>query len=281
MSGVHVAWPGWGTFILDFEGGPRVLVDPCASKLLDDPSATWDELWGDVLLITHGHHEHLRDVARVLERVTGPVVAPPQVADFLVDRRGVARSRLLVAVPDRPLRLGELTVLPRSFPHLPKHGVLGKLGVLRRNRALTGPKQLLRHLPQVLRAAWAIRGQPEHGPFLAYDLRGLGGRVFLTCEAFTHLLAAEQAAAWAAGPPIDVALVGVESEQEASAARLTERLAPRQARGAAVHAPFERFYGRPPVVGARWSDGRENQQWWTPGSGERFELGALLRQAEG
>ena len=46
---------------------------------------------------------------------------------------------------------------------------------------------------------------------------------------------------------IDLAVVGVESGQERAAAELLDALAPRCAVGAAVHAPFERFYGKPPV----------------------------------
>ena len=274
MSRVELSWPGWGTFRIEPERGPTVVVDPCVSALLDDPHATEAQVVGDVVLLTHGHHEHIRDSARVARLNAAPFVAPPQVVDFLVQHRGIPRERFLQIEPDSSVELPGLRVTARSFPHLEKHDVAGKLGVLRRNRALSNIRLLLRHAPRIARAWLAIRGQPEHGPFLAYDLQFEGGpRIFLTCEAFTELLEPAIAADWSQGDrPIDLAVVGVESGQEEAAARLLDELSAVHAVAAAVHAPFERFYGKEPVLPARFLAGSAGREFWSPGDSAPFDL---------
>lgn len=246
---MKATWFGWGTFRIDAD--VTVVVDPCVTALIDDPHASVDDCRADVMLLTHGHHEHLRDAHVVARAHDGPIVAPPQVAEYLARRRQLHSPRVRTIDPEGRLDLDGVQVLARSFPHLGKNNPAGKLAILRRNGAL-GP--VLRSLPRVVSSWMAIRGQPEQGPYLAYDLRfHEGGRVFLTCEAFTELLDPAVAEAWGAGDrPIDLALVGVESGQEEAASELVRRLGARDAVGCAVHAPFERFYGRPPVSPARF-----------------------------
>ena len=87
-----------------------------------------------------------------------------------------------------------------------------------------------------------------------------------TCEAFTELLDPGEVARWRdAGPPVDLAVVGVESGQEAASAALTEVLRPLRAVGCAVHAPFERFYSRPPVRPEGWVGARPGWSFARPG----------------
>jgi len=227
----RVTWFGWGTFRVA-SGGRTLIVDPCVSSLVDEPHAEIADCAADAMLLTHGHHEHIRDA----HRFDLDALAPPQVAEYL----GCAAIE-----PDETLVHAGVSVTARAFPHLDKHDPAGKLAILRRNGALAAA---IRNLPRVLASARAIRGQPDHGPYLAYDLRFDGVRIFLTCEAFTELLDPDVAEAWGEGG-VDLAVVGVESGQEAAASALARRLGATLTVGAAVHAPFERFYGRPPVTG--------------------------------
>ncbi|MCP4869588.1 MAG: hypothetical protein GY898_12810 [Proteobacteria bacterium] len=231
MTRATVTWFGWGTFKVE-AGGRSLIVDPCVTSLVDEPHAERSDCVADAMLLTHGHHEHIRD-AHLFDL---PKLAPPQVAAYL----GCPSI-----LPNQTLVHGGVNVTARSFPHLQKHDVAGKLAILKANGVL---RQAVRDLPRVLASAWAIRGQPAEGPYLAYDLRFDGVRIFLTCEAFTELLDPEIADAWGLGG-IDLAVVGVESGQEEAASRLSQRLGAALTVGAAVHAPFERFYGRPPVTG--------------------------------
>ncbi len=260
-----VEYPGWSTFRVTPESGPSVVFDPCISRLLAHPCAEPEQVRADVMLLTHGHHEHIRDVHRVAH--AGPIVAPPQVIDYLVRKRRMERRRFTPIVPDAIVELDGLRVTARGFPHLEKHDVKGKLGVLGRGNPLGGPAVIARHLHRVVLGWLVIGDQPDEGPFLAYDLRwDEGPRVFFTCEAFTSLLDPAEPARWGAGDrPIDLALVGVESSFEDAARAHTDALAPLRAAAAAVHAPFEQFYGKPPVDGARWVGDRP-RSFWEPGA---------------
>lgn len=270
---MRVAWLGWSTFRVDVPDGPSLVLDPCVSPLLDDPHASLADLDGvDVMLLTHGHHEHIKDAARVhrhLERGgrTVPIVAPPQVREYLVAYRDIPRERFVAVAPDDEVEVAGVTVRARGFPHLPKHDVAGKLAILRRDNLLGAPAILLRHAPTIVRSWFAIKRQPEFGPFLAYDVEVAGRRLFFTCEAFTELLDPDEVDRWAqAGPPVDLALVGVESGQEDAASLLTDRLGALVSVACPVHAPFERFYGKDPVHGARWEAGRPDRGVWSPGA---------------
>ncbi len=263
-------WHGWGTWEVGPEAGPRVLFDPCISSLLDEPHARLEDLRGDVIVVTHGHHEHLRDLCRVLRRLDLPVVAPPQVADYLVGRRHLPSRRVHAVEAEASIQFDGVELVARGFPHLEKHDVGGKLAILAR----ASPSHLVRlaawHGPRVLGAWWVIRNQPDGGPHLAWDLRWPRvGRAFVSVEALTHLLSAEHVRAWkeADPQPFDLLLAGVESGQEEHAARLAAGFDAAGVFAAPVHAAFERFYQRPPVDGARFLLGAPQswQFWERPG----------------
>jgi L-ascorbate metabolism protein UlaG (beta-lactamase superfamily) len=264
---IRLGYHGWSSFRIEPDGFPSIVLDPCLSQLLPARVASWEEIEGASLIaVSHGHHEHLRDTARIARRMPVPVVAPPQVAQFLIDRRGLPASQVLVARPDEPVRVGPLTLVGRSFPHLPKHAPSGKVSILARQHALGSISLLAANLPAVLRAAWAIADQPDGPPYFAWDLRWDGGpRVFVTIEAFTHLLPHDELRRWLDGPPIDLAVVGVESRQEDAARSLTEMLSAKSVCAAAVHETFERFYGYPPVEPARFTADRPSWRFLTPG----------------
>ena len=269
MLRVHYA--GWSTFRLSLDDGPTVVLDPCISPLLDDPHAAPEDCVGDVVLLTHGHHEHIRDAHRIARFHDGPFLAPPQVADFLEDVRHIAPRRVVRIAPDETVDFEGFRVTAREFPHLEKHDVAGKVAILKSDNPLGAPSILARFAKNIALSYLVIRKQPENGPFLAYDLEFDGGpRVFFTCEAFTTLIDPEVVRGWGEGRPIDLAIVGVESGHEEAASRLTTALGADRAIAAAIHAPFERFYGKPSVVGDRWVAGRADRTFWPPGTRERF-----------
>ena len=265
---MRVQWFGWSTFRLDVPGGPTLVLDPCVTPLLDDTHARLSDLDGaDAILLTHGHHEHIKDLRSVVNHLGPvPILAPPQVREYLVAYQGIPRDRFVLANPGETASIAGVTVRAWGFPHLPKHDVPGKLGNLARDNPLGAPWLALRYGHRIAATWFAIKRQPEFGPFLAYDLDVGGERVVFTCEAFTSLLEPDVVRGWgSAAGPVSLAVVGVESGQEAAASALTDALAPAQAVCAPVHATFERFYGKPPVDGSAWQQGRANRSVWSPG----------------
>jgi L-ascorbate metabolism protein UlaG (beta-lactamase superfamily) len=75
---VDVRWLGHAAFELK-SGGTTVLVDPF---LTGNPSAaaTADELEPDVILLTHGHGDHLWDTVDIAKRTGAPVLAIVELA---------------------------------------------------------------------------------------------------------------------------------------------------------------------------------------------------------
>ena len=79
---VKVTWYGHGTWGWTSPGGVRILVDPF---LTDNPSTpdTLKRPDTDLILVTHGHGDHVGDVAAVAARTGAPVLAPVEVGDWL------------------------------------------------------------------------------------------------------------------------------------------------------------------------------------------------------
>jgi L-ascorbate metabolism protein UlaG (beta-lactamase superfamily) len=76
---VDVRYLGHSCFELE-AGGATVLVDPFLS---DNPqaAASADEVQPDVILLTHGHFDHIGDTVDIAKRVGAPVVAIAEVAN--------------------------------------------------------------------------------------------------------------------------------------------------------------------------------------------------------
>jgi L-ascorbate metabolism protein UlaG (beta-lactamase superfamily) len=76
---VDVRYLGHSCFELS-AGGATVLVDPFLS---DNPkaAASADEVQPDVILLTHGHFDHIGDTVDIAKRVGAPVVAIAEVAN--------------------------------------------------------------------------------------------------------------------------------------------------------------------------------------------------------
>jgi L-ascorbate metabolism protein UlaG (beta-lactamase superfamily) len=78
MADVQVRWLGHSAFHLS-GGGADVLVDPFLSGN-PKAAATADELPADVILLTHGHGDHLGDTVDIAKRTGATVVAIVELA---------------------------------------------------------------------------------------------------------------------------------------------------------------------------------------------------------
>jgi len=79
---VRITWLGHATFLLRAESGFTVLVDPFVDSNPACPKALHDPGRVDVIAISHGHGDHLKDVAAVAQR------ARPQAIVSIVEVAG-------------------------------------------------------------------------------------------------------------------------------------------------------------------------------------------------
>ncbi len=86
MAGVKVTWLGHATLLLESPEGKTVLIDPW---LNDNPSCPdeWksiDRFAGlDMLLVTHGHFDHVGDLVAIAKAHEPTIVCIPEIAAWL------------------------------------------------------------------------------------------------------------------------------------------------------------------------------------------------------
>lgn len=92
LSGLSVTWLGHGTFLLRSPGGRTVLMDPwldgnpsCPPKLAAAVGAV------DLILVTHGHFDHVHDAAAVAMKTGATVVGIFELCQWL-EGKGVTKT---------------------------------------------------------------------------------------------------------------------------------------------------------------------------------------------
>jgi len=89
MDKLRITWFGHSTFLVRTPGGTRVLFDPwlvenpaCPASMKKPPSV-------DLVLVTHGHGDHMGDVVAVARESGAPVVAAFELCEWL-RQKGIA-----------------------------------------------------------------------------------------------------------------------------------------------------------------------------------------------
>jgi L-ascorbate metabolism protein UlaG (beta-lactamase superfamily) len=74
LAGLSVTWLGHGTFLLTSPGGRRIVVDPWLEGNPACPPGRVTVDAADLVLLTHGHLDHVHDAAAIAKRTGATVV---------------------------------------------------------------------------------------------------------------------------------------------------------------------------------------------------------------
>jgi L-ascorbate metabolism protein UlaG (beta-lactamase superfamily) len=88
MQKLAITWFGHSTFLLRTPGGKRVMFDPWLTGNPACPPAMKKPPKVDLILVSHGHGDHIDDLIAVARESNAPVVAMYELCDWL-GRKGI------------------------------------------------------------------------------------------------------------------------------------------------------------------------------------------------
>lgn len=91
MPPLSITWFGHSTFLLGTPGGKRVLFDPWFTGNPSCPDAMKKPPKADVILVSHGHFDHIEDLILSARDSNAPVVGIFELCDWL-GRKGIQNT---------------------------------------------------------------------------------------------------------------------------------------------------------------------------------------------
>jgi len=91
MQKLSITWLGHSTFIVRTPGGKRLLFDPWLSSNPSCPESMKKPPRVDLILVSHGHVDHVEDLVACARENGAPVVAIFELCDWLT-RKGIANT---------------------------------------------------------------------------------------------------------------------------------------------------------------------------------------------
>jgi L-ascorbate metabolism protein UlaG (beta-lactamase superfamily) len=91
-TGLSATWLGHGTFLLTSPKGRRILVDPWLESNPSCPASLRAPWPLDLILVTHGHFDHVHDAAAAAHATGAPVVGIFELCQWLEQRKGVTKT---------------------------------------------------------------------------------------------------------------------------------------------------------------------------------------------
>jgi L-ascorbate metabolism protein UlaG (beta-lactamase superfamily) len=88
-SRLAITWLGHSTFIIRTPGGKRVIFDPWLTGNPSCPDAMKKPPKVDLILVSHGHFDHMEDLVSVARESGAPVVGSFELCDWL-GRKGIS-----------------------------------------------------------------------------------------------------------------------------------------------------------------------------------------------
>jgi L-ascorbate metabolism protein UlaG (beta-lactamase superfamily) len=95
-NGVTITWLGHGTFLFESPGGERILLDPWIEGNPKFPDNWRDRLTEriDAIVLTHGHFDHVADLAQAAGSGQAPVLCIFDMVPWLA-KQGIAEDRCM------------------------------------------------------------------------------------------------------------------------------------------------------------------------------------------
>lgn len=84
----EITWLGHGSWLIS-SGGKKILLDPFLDENPSSPVKAAD-VEADFILVSHGHFDHVADVAAIANRTGATVVAIFEIAQWFAEKHRVA-----------------------------------------------------------------------------------------------------------------------------------------------------------------------------------------------